>query len=116
MPLNIDQNEWLHIAKEFEDLWNFNHCIGAIDGKHIIIQVCEEFYHICNFCCEIKSISVNYVLIMLAPLIIIIKIAIVLCFWLFVTLNIDLLLLILVHMDDVVRGERFLYETKISKK
>lgn len=46
LPPNIDKNEWLHVAKEFEDLWNFNHCIGVINGKHIIIQVCEEFYHI----------------------------------------------------------------------
>ncbi|XP_071580664.1 uncharacterized protein [Temnothorax nylanderi] len=42
LPSNIDKNGWLRIAKEFEDLWNFrlrlNHCIGAIDGKHIVIQ------------------------------------------------------------------------------
>lgn len=30
--------EWLNIAKKIEDLWNFPHCIGAIDGKHIVLQ------------------------------------------------------------------------------
>ena len=30
--------EWLSIAHGFESLWNFHNCIGAIDGKHIVIQ------------------------------------------------------------------------------
>lgn len=33
------KEKWLSISEEFENIWNFNHCIGAIDGKHIIIQV-----------------------------------------------------------------------------
>ena len=32
------ENEWLHVADRFKELWNFNNCIGAIDGKHIRIQ------------------------------------------------------------------------------
>jgi hypothetical protein len=31
--------EWLHLAKKFEERWDFNHCIGAIDSKHVTIEV-----------------------------------------------------------------------------
>ncbi|XP_066586348.1 uncharacterized protein [Prorops nasuta] len=37
MP-SINQQEWLRIADEFNTKWNFPHCIGAIDGKHVVIQ------------------------------------------------------------------------------
>uniref|UniRef100_A0A667WK21 DDE Tnp4 domain-containing protein n=1 Tax=Myripristis murdjan TaxID=586833 RepID=A0A667WK21_9TELE len=30
--------EWLDIAEEFLQKWQFPHCLGAIDGKHITIQ------------------------------------------------------------------------------
>ena len=33
------EHEWRHIAGEFERKWQFNHCVGAIDGKHIVMQV-----------------------------------------------------------------------------
>ncbi len=32
------QNEWLKIASDFSELWNFPMCCGAIDGKHIVMQ------------------------------------------------------------------------------
>ena len=31
--------DWKEIANEFSNKWNFPHCIGAIDGKHVVIQV-----------------------------------------------------------------------------
>ena len=30
--------QWKEIVKQFFDLWNFPHCIGAMDGKHVNIQ------------------------------------------------------------------------------
>ena len=30
--------EWKKIADGFEEEWDFPHCLGAIDGKHIIIE------------------------------------------------------------------------------
>jgi hypothetical protein len=29
---------WLKIAEEFDEKWNFPHCLGALDGKHVILQ------------------------------------------------------------------------------
>ena len=31
-------SEWVRIAREFETKWNFPNCLGAIDGKHVIVQ------------------------------------------------------------------------------
>ena len=32
------QTEWRNIAKQFSDIWNFPHVIGAIDGKHVSLK------------------------------------------------------------------------------
>ena len=29
------RQEWLNIAQKFNEKWNFPHCLGAIDGKHV---------------------------------------------------------------------------------
>ena len=31
-------SDWKKIADDFENKWNFPNCLGAIDGKHIMIQ------------------------------------------------------------------------------
>ena len=31
-------DDWKRIAKDFENIWNLPHCIGAIDGKHVSIK------------------------------------------------------------------------------
>lgn len=30
--------EWEAIASDFEEKWNFPHCLGAIDGKHVVLR------------------------------------------------------------------------------
>ncbi|XP_057310637.1 uncharacterized protein LOC130648602 [Hydractinia symbiolongicarpus] len=30
--------EWQHVAQEFYKKWNFPNCLGAIDGKHVVMQ------------------------------------------------------------------------------
>ena len=32
------EEDWRKLARGFETQWNFNHCIGAMDGKHIVLQ------------------------------------------------------------------------------
>ena len=33
-----ETSEWLAIAEDFESLWNFPLCIGAVDGKHVVVE------------------------------------------------------------------------------
>lgn len=37
MPVPTRQ-DWLEIAHGFQERWNFPNCIGAIDGKHVVLQ------------------------------------------------------------------------------
>ena len=37
MPSPAKQ-DWLQIASEFETTWNFPNCVGALDGKHVVIK------------------------------------------------------------------------------
>ena len=41
IPIHIpvpSEDEWRRIAAESPEWWNFMNCIGAIDGKHVMIQ------------------------------------------------------------------------------
>jgi len=32
------EQEWLAVAKQYQALWNFPHSVGAMDGKHVVLQ------------------------------------------------------------------------------
>lgn len=40
LPSSLTTEDWENISADFDERCNFPHCIGAIDGKHIVIQVC----------------------------------------------------------------------------
>ena len=31
-------DDWKNISKDFDEIWNLPHCVGAIDGKHVRIK------------------------------------------------------------------------------
>lgn len=37
MLIPTSEEEWKEIAKMYEERWNFPHCLGAIDERHIAI-------------------------------------------------------------------------------
>jgi hypothetical protein len=37
------EEEWKEVSNEFLIRWNFPHCIGAMDGKHVAIK-CPATY------------------------------------------------------------------------
>ena len=38
LPCPTTAEQWKEISKVFSNRWNFHHCLGALDGKHIKIQ------------------------------------------------------------------------------
>jgi hypothetical protein len=30
-------DDWLSVSEKFHKRWNYPHCLGAIDGKHVVI-------------------------------------------------------------------------------
>lgn len=34
-----NEEKWREVAEGFKEAWHYPNCIGAIDGKHVLIQV-----------------------------------------------------------------------------
>nr|CAI5846621.1 unnamed protein product [Callosobruchus analis] len=43
------ETEWKKISDDYEKIWNFPHCLGAMDVKHVVIEAPihsgSEFYN-----------------------------------------------------------------------
>jgi len=33
-----NEEEWKKVACDYDKIWNFPHCVGAMDGKHVVIE------------------------------------------------------------------------------
>lgn len=42
------EDQWLRVASEFEAMWDFPHCIGAVDGVHVHAKVSMLFTIHCH--------------------------------------------------------------------
>ncbi|XP_036345201.1 uncharacterized protein LOC118754434, partial [Rhagoletis pomonella] len=40
------ENEWLDVANDFEQLWQFPHTLDAIEGKHILVDAHSRFIYV----------------------------------------------------------------------
>ena len=36
-PKPKTEEEWLAVAKQYQELWDFPHSLGPIDGKHVVL-------------------------------------------------------------------------------
>ena len=42
LPTPTNPEEWKKISEEFSTLWDFPHCIGTGDGKHVVIECAKN--------------------------------------------------------------------------
>ena len=60
------KEEWIEIADKFEMRWNFPNCVGAINGKHIVMQApaCSGSYYYnykkCHSIVLMAVVNANY--------------------------------------------------------
>lgn len=38
LQIPVTPKQWLEVESGFRHIWNFPHCLGAIDGKHVVLQ------------------------------------------------------------------------------
>ena len=38
VKIPASEEEWHSVSKEYEEMWNFPNCLGAIVGKHVVMQ------------------------------------------------------------------------------
>lgn len=50
LQIPSSEQEWKSIVNEFNKLWNFPHCFGAVDGKYVVFQKPENtISEFCNY-------------------------------------------------------------------
>ena len=65
LQFTLTYEEWSNISDQFEQHWNFPNCVGAIDGKHIVIQPpANAGFHYYNYryntkVCELLAMHSN---------------------------------------------------------
>ena len=42
LQLPSTADDWKATEKKFSERWNFPHCVGALDGKHVVMQACGQ--------------------------------------------------------------------------
>jgi len=51
-------NEWEKIAQVSEIRCHFPHCLGAVDGKHVIVQIIYKIFY--KFFCYVYVEHLHY--------------------------------------------------------